>query len=186
MVFWRATPMLVGLSAWCGRGRKLLQHDAVCRHFSGANPGIDAAATVTVLADEKWIPAGQDLEFAPALCPGRASMSGQSHQGASQGFVLLIHHGHFQLTLAMGRGGRLLGLAAKRDITRGNTEDNHRQHSIPGHRTSRQQEHYQSCLLKSGLGQSKRNPPPGQGRHTVSSLAERQVIESRIGKRGDS
>jgi hypothetical protein len=112
-------------------------------------------------------------------------MSGQSHQGASQRFVLLIHNGHFQLALAMGKGGGLLGLAAKRDAEPHHAEDN-RQHSIPGHRTSRQREHYQGCLLKSGLGQSKRNPPPGQGRHTVSSLAERQAIQSRIGKRGDS
>jgi hypothetical protein len=63
-------------------------------------------------------------------------MSGQSHQGARQRLVLLIHDGHFQLALAMGRGGGLLGLAAKHGITRGNADDNHRQHSIPEHHAS--------------------------------------------------
>jgi hypothetical protein len=59
--------MRVGLAAWRGRRRKFFQLDAGGRHFSRANSGIDAATTVAVLADEKWISTGQDLEFALTL-----------------------------------------------------------------------------------------------------------------------
>jgi hypothetical protein len=109
-------------------------------HFSRANSGIDAAAPVTILPDEEGVSARQDLELALAFRPSGTAVSRQGHQHAEKRLVLLVHHGHFQLALAVRKGDRLLGLATQRDTEPYYAEENSRQHSSPDHHASQQQE----------------------------------------------
>jgi len=76
-----------------------------------ANSGIHRAATVTILADEEWISTRRTLNLHLPSAPW--SPDAQAGPPARRpAVVLLVHHGHFQLALAVRKGARLGDWAA--------------------------------------------------------------------------